>query len=63
MIGDTRLVPARSSRAMVPAPASLLGRLGSWSYRHRRLVAAGWLVALVLVTLAAGPRALSSRTT
>ena len=37
---------------MVPAPASLLGRLGSWSYRHRRLVAAGWLVALVLVTLA-----------
>jgi hypothetical protein len=37
---------------MVPAPASLLGRLGSWSYRHRRLVAAGWLVALVLVMLA-----------
>lgn len=36
----------------MPAPASPLGRLGSWSYRHRRLVAIAWLLTLVLVTVA-----------
>src|SRR6516164_2379630 len=39
-------------RAALPAPMSPLGRLGSWSYRHRRLVAAVWLLILVLVTAA-----------
>ena len=29
---------------------SPLGKLGSWSYRHRRLVAAAWLVVLILVS-------------
>ena len=48
----TRATTTRSRGAMVPAPASPLGRLGSWSYRHRRLVAVAWLVTLVLVTLA-----------
>ncbi len=47
-----RDVTIPSRREAVSAPASLLGRLGSWSYRHRRLVLAGWLVLLVLVSLA-----------
>jgi len=41
-----------SARPLVAAPASPLGRLGSWSYRHRRLVAVAWVVALVAVSLA-----------
>jgi uncharacterized membrane protein YdfJ with MMPL/SSD domain len=48
----TRTTPAGSRRVMVPAPASPLGRLGSWSYRHRRVVGVAWLLALVVVTLA-----------
>ena len=38
--------------AAMPVPASPLGRLGSWSYRHRRLVAAVWLLVLVLLSVA-----------
>jgi len=38
--------------AATPPPASPLGRLGSWSYRHRRLVAAVWLLVLVLLSVA-----------
>ena len=38
---------ASARRPLVAAPVSPLGRLGSWSYRHRRLVAVAWL---------AGPR-------
>ncbi len=41
----------RASRAAI-GPASPLGRLGWWSFRHRRLVAAAWLVVLIAVTLA-----------
>jgi RND superfamily putative drug exporter len=48
----TRTTPTGSRGAMVPAPASPLGRLGSWSYRHRRMVAVAWLLTLVVVTLA-----------
>jgi RND superfamily putative drug exporter len=48
----TRATPARSRGALVSALASPLGRLGSWSYRHRRLVAVAWLLILVLVALA-----------
>jgi RND superfamily putative drug exporter len=32
--------------------SSPLGRLGSWSYRHRRVVAIAWITVLVLVSLA-----------
>ena len=38
--------------AAMPVPASPLGRLGCWSYRHRRLVAAVWLLVLVLLSVA-----------
>jgi uncharacterized membrane protein YdfJ with MMPL/SSD domain len=38
--------------AAMPVPTSPLGRLGSWSYRHRRLVAAVWLLVLVLLSVA-----------
>jgi RND superfamily putative drug exporter len=34
------------------AAASPLGRLGWWCFRHRRLVAAGWVVVLVVMTVA-----------
>jgi len=46
-------------RAALPAPMTPLGRLGGWSYRHRRLVAAVWLLILVLVSVAG--RAAGSR--
>ena len=38
--------------AATSVPASPLGRLGSWSYRHRRPVAAVWLLVLVLLSVA-----------
>jgi RND superfamily putative drug exporter len=44
-----RRTPARPPQ---DAPASPLGRLGSWSYRHRRLVAAAWVAVLVVISLA-----------
>ena len=31
---------------------SPLGKLGSWSYRHRRLVAIAWVAALIVISLA-----------
>ena len=34
------------------AQVSPLGRLGSWSYRNRRLVAIAWVVVLVVISLA-----------
>src|SRR5579863_5820253 len=42
--------PSQESRP--EAPASSLGRLGSWSYRHRRLVVAAWVVALIVISVA-----------
>src|SRR6516165_7680991 len=47
------------TRATTLAPMSPLGRLGGWSYRHRRAVAAVWLLILVLVSVAG--RAAGSR--
>jgi hypothetical protein len=37
----TRITQPRASRADHGPEASQLGRLGSWSFRHRRLVALG----------------------
>jgi RND superfamily putative drug exporter len=54
----TGVTRAGAGRAAQGAAASPLGRLGAWCFGHRRLVAAGWLVVLVAVTLAgrlAGP--------
>ena len=54
-ISSAKRVASRSAtggRPLVAAPASPLGRLGSWSYRHRRLVAVAWVVALVAISLA-----------
>jgi RND superfamily putative drug exporter len=48
----TGMTQARASRARQAAALSPLGRLGAWSFRHRRLVAAGWVLALVVITLA-----------
>lgn len=48
----TRVTQARANRAVQGAAASPLGKLGSWSFRHRRLVAAGWVLVLVVLTLA-----------
>jgi RND superfamily putative drug exporter len=48
----TGMTRARASRPTQVAAASPLGRLGAWSFRHRRLVAAGWVLALVVITLA-----------
>jgi RND superfamily putative drug exporter len=41
-----------ADRAVQGAAASPLGRLGSWCFRHRRLVAAGWFLVLVAMMLA-----------
>jgi RND superfamily putative drug exporter len=38
--------------ALTTGPVSPLGKLGSWSYRRRRLVAIAWVLALVVVSLA-----------
>jgi hypothetical protein len=38
----TRAAQNHSGGAAIPARPSSLGRLGSWSYQHRRLVAAAW---------------------
>ena len=51
---------ARTLRPLVPAQASPLGRLGSWSYRNRRLVAIAWIVVLIAISLAGRPWARSS---
>jgi len=48
----TGVIQAGAGRAVQGAAASPLGRLGSWCFRHRRLVAAGWLVVLAVMTLA-----------
>jgi RND superfamily putative drug exporter len=42
----------RTRRRLVAAQVSPLGRLGSWSYRHRRLVAVAWIVVLLVISLA-----------
>jgi RND superfamily putative drug exporter len=56
----TRAAQPGSTRAdLVAAPVSPLGRLGSWSYRNRRLVVIAWVLALAVVSLAgrlAGPQ-------
>ena len=41
--------PSRDS--LLAAPVSALGRLGSWGYRHRRLVTVAWVVVLVVISL------------
>src|SRR5215470_12432666 len=46
------VTPARAGRAVQRAAASPLGRLGSWSFRHRRLVVAAWVVVLAVMTVA-----------
>jgi putative drug exporter of the RND superfamily len=51
-MSTTRTAERGSARPLVAAPVSPLGRLGSWSYRHRRLVAVAWVVALVAISLA-----------
>ena len=51
---------ARTLRPLVPAQGSPLGRLGSWSYRNRRLVAIAWIVVLIAISLAGRPWARSS---
>jgi len=47
---------ARTRRPLVAAQVSPLGRLGSWSYRNRRLVAIAWIVVLIAISLAGGRR-------
>jgi putative drug exporter of the RND superfamily len=41
--------PSRDS--LMAAPVSALGRLGSWSYRHRWLVTVAWVVVLIVISL------------
>ena len=48
----TLVMRAGGDRAAQGAAASPLGRLGAWCFGHRRLVAVGWLVVLVAMTLA-----------
>ncbi len=48
----TRADQRGSAGPLVAAQVSPLGRLGSWSYRHRRLVAVAWVVVLVVISLA-----------
>jgi len=38
--------------SLAAVPVSPLGKLGSWSYRHRRLVTIAWLLVLVAVSAA-----------
>jgi uncharacterized membrane protein YdfJ with MMPL/SSD domain len=52
MIRAARPGSAPAPRPLVAAPVSSLGRLGSWSYRHRRLVVAVWVAALIVFSLA-----------
>jgi uncharacterized membrane protein YdfJ with MMPL/SSD domain len=42
---------APSVKPLTAAPVSSLGRLGSWSYRHRRLVTVAWVAILVVISL------------
>ena len=48
----TRAAERGPARPLVAAPVSPLGRLGSWSYRHRRLVVVAWVAALVVISVA-----------
>jgi RND superfamily putative drug exporter len=50
-MNTTRTAERGSARPLVAAPVSPLGRLGSWSYRRRRLVVVAWVVALVAISL------------
>ena len=43
---------APSQQSLVAVQISSLGRLGSWSYRHRWLVAVVWVAALIVISLA-----------
>src|SRR5215469_12738062 len=42
---------APSRKRLMAAPVSSLGKLGSWSYRHRRLVTVAWVVVLIVISL------------
>ena len=46
-----RVEQAQEAQATRP-PATPLGRLGSWSMRHRWLVVAGWVLLLAVMTAA-----------
>jgi uncharacterized membrane protein YfcA len=50
--GDFMSLTRAEARPLVAAQVSPLGKLGAWSYRHRRLVAVTWVVVLVAVSLA-----------
>jgi uncharacterized membrane protein YdfJ with MMPL/SSD domain len=50
-MSTTGVIQPRASDAARGAVASPLGRLGSWSFRHRRLVMAAWLLVLIAVTV------------
>ena len=47
----TRAARQRSAPSLMPAPVTTLGRLGSWSYRHRRLVTVAWVIVLIVISL------------
>ena len=51
-MSTTSAVQPGPGRPLAITPASPLGKLGSWSYRHRRLVAIAWVAALILISLA-----------
>jgi len=51
-MSTTSAVQPGSGQPLAAPPASPLGKLGSWSYRHRRLVAIAWVAALILISLA-----------
>ena len=48
----TGITQPRANRAGLGAAASPLGRLGSWSFRHPRLVTVAWLLVLIAATVA-----------
>jgi RND superfamily putative drug exporter len=48
-IGEVQARGGRPSRAAAVSP---LGELGWWCFQHRRLVAAGWVLVLVVMTVA-----------
>ena len=51
-MSTTSAARAPARRRSVPPTGGPLGRLGSWSYRHRRLVAVAWLLVLAAASLA-----------
>src|SRR5215469_8277017 len=52
MVMSTTRAARQGPGSVAATGAGPLGKLGSWSYRHRRLVAIAWIVALAVITLA-----------